>query len=244
MMAGPDLETEPAGRAALRGTFVYSGGISSVEDLRALAALRQVNLSGVIVGKALYERRFTVAEGQAALDGPRLMHYKRVIPCLDVDARTRRQGRRVHRPARRRRPGRAGEPLRRRWSRRAGVPRHHRHLRQAGDGRRAGPPDRRRRVHPVHDRRRDSLGGGRPGGPRCRGGQDLGQLRRAGPARADRRAGRARSAPSAWCWPSTPSITGDQPAGRRTSRGVARRRVATRSRGRARGSSAGRGRSC
>jgi phosphoribosylformimino-5-aminoimidazole carboxamide ribonucleotide (ProFAR) isomerase len=27
-----------------------------------------VNLSGVIVGKALYERRFTVAEGQAVLD--------------------------------------------------------------------------------------------------------------------------------------------------------------------------------
>ena len=30
--------------------------------------LRQVNLAGVIVGKALYERHFTVAEGQAALD--------------------------------------------------------------------------------------------------------------------------------------------------------------------------------
>jgi phosphoribosylformimino-5-aminoimidazole carboxamide ribonucleotide (ProFAR) isomerase len=27
-----------------------------------------VNLAGVIVGKALYERRFTIAEGQAALD--------------------------------------------------------------------------------------------------------------------------------------------------------------------------------
>ena len=34
----------------------------------ALARLRQVNLAGVIVGKALYERRFTFAEGQAALD--------------------------------------------------------------------------------------------------------------------------------------------------------------------------------
>ena len=37
----------------------------------ALAALRQVNLAGVIVGKALYEGRFTVAEGQAALDAAR-----------------------------------------------------------------------------------------------------------------------------------------------------------------------------
>jgi imidazole glycerol phosphate synthase subunit HisF len=31
--------------------------------------LRDVDLAGVIVGKALYEGRFTVAEGQAALDG-------------------------------------------------------------------------------------------------------------------------------------------------------------------------------
>ena len=30
--------------AIVRGTFVYSGGISTVEDLSALAALKQVNL--------------------------------------------------------------------------------------------------------------------------------------------------------------------------------------------------------
>ena len=47
---------------------MYSGGVSTVEDLVALSALRQVNLGGVIVGKALYEQRFTVAEAQAALD--------------------------------------------------------------------------------------------------------------------------------------------------------------------------------
>jgi phosphoribosylformimino-5-aminoimidazole carboxamide ribotide isomerase len=68
MLSGPDLDG--AGRVAqvVRGTFVYSGGIASVQDLEALAALRQVNLSGVIVGKALYERRFTVAEAQEALE--------------------------------------------------------------------------------------------------------------------------------------------------------------------------------
>jgi phosphoribosylformimino-5-aminoimidazole carboxamide ribotide isomerase len=48
---------------------MYSGGIGRIEDLHALAGLRQVNLSGVIAGKALYERRFTVAEGIAALAG-------------------------------------------------------------------------------------------------------------------------------------------------------------------------------
>ena len=52
----------------VRGRFLYSGGVGRREDLEGLARLRQVNLSGVIVGKALYEKRFTVAEGQAALD--------------------------------------------------------------------------------------------------------------------------------------------------------------------------------
>ena len=49
------------------GASCTRAGIGKREDLVALAGLRQVNLTGVIVGKALYERRFTVAEGQAAL---------------------------------------------------------------------------------------------------------------------------------------------------------------------------------
>ena len=70
MLAGPDLEGARSVAQAVKGTFVYSGGVSSIQDLAALSALRQVNMGGVIVGKALYERRFTVAEGQAALDPP------------------------------------------------------------------------------------------------------------------------------------------------------------------------------
>ncbi|HUA72557.1 MAG TPA: HisA/HisF-related TIM barrel protein, partial [Solirubrobacteraceae bacterium] len=54
---------------AVRGTYAYSGGVSTLDDLRALVELRQVNLRAVIVGKALYERRFTVAEAQSLLDG-------------------------------------------------------------------------------------------------------------------------------------------------------------------------------
>jgi phosphoribosylformimino-5-aminoimidazole carboxamide ribotide isomerase len=68
MLSGPDLDGARRVSKVVRGSYVYSGGVSSIEDLRALAGLRQVNLSGVIVGKALYERRFTVAEGQAALE--------------------------------------------------------------------------------------------------------------------------------------------------------------------------------
>ncbi len=70
MLTGPDLEGARSVAQAVKGTFVYSGGVSSIQDLAALSALRQVNMGGVIVGKALYERRFTVAEGQAALDPP------------------------------------------------------------------------------------------------------------------------------------------------------------------------------
>jgi phosphoribosylformimino-5-aminoimidazole carboxamide ribotide isomerase len=69
MLEGPDLDEVRRVAAAVRGRFMYSGGIGRREDLAALAALRQVNISGVIVGKALYERRFTFAEGQAALAG-------------------------------------------------------------------------------------------------------------------------------------------------------------------------------
>jgi phosphoribosylformimino-5-aminoimidazole carboxamide ribotide isomerase len=69
MLSGPDLDEVRRVAAAVRGTFAYSGGVSTIDDLRALAGLRQVNLTGVIVGKALYEKRFDVAAAQAALDG-------------------------------------------------------------------------------------------------------------------------------------------------------------------------------
>jgi phosphoribosylformimino-5-aminoimidazole carboxamide ribotide isomerase len=67
MLQGPDLDEVRRIAGVVRGRFIYSGGIGSADDLRALAGLRQVNLGGVIVGKALYEGRFTIDEGQRAL---------------------------------------------------------------------------------------------------------------------------------------------------------------------------------
>jgi len=53
------------------GSVIFSGGIGKLSDLRTLASLREElaldGLTGVIVGTALYEKRFTVAEGKAAL---------------------------------------------------------------------------------------------------------------------------------------------------------------------------------
>jgi phosphoribosylformimino-5-aminoimidazole carboxamide ribotide isomerase len=67
MLEGPDLDAVREIARAVRGRWVYSGGIGSVEDLRSLARLRLLNLAGVISGKALYEGAFTVEEGLAAL---------------------------------------------------------------------------------------------------------------------------------------------------------------------------------
>ncbi len=68
MLEGPDLEEVRRVAETVRGRFLYSGGIGQLSDLQGLTELRQVNLAGVIVGKALYEGRFTVAEAQDQLD--------------------------------------------------------------------------------------------------------------------------------------------------------------------------------
>jgi phosphoribosylformimino-5-aminoimidazole carboxamide ribotide isomerase len=68
LMEGPDLDSLRKAAAATDGELIYSGGIGSLDDLRALAELGLDNLGGVIVGRALYEQRFTVAEAQAILE--------------------------------------------------------------------------------------------------------------------------------------------------------------------------------
>jgi phosphoribosylformimino-5-aminoimidazole carboxamide ribotide isomerase len=68
MMTGPDLEGVREVAGVVQGTFIYSGGIAELADLEALAKLRLLNLNGVIVGKAIYERKFDVGDAQALLD--------------------------------------------------------------------------------------------------------------------------------------------------------------------------------
>jgi phosphoribosylformimino-5-aminoimidazole carboxamide ribotide isomerase len=69
MLGGPDLEEVDYVARAVSGSFVYSGGIGELSDLEGLVSLRAPSLTGVIVGKALYEQRFTVAQALAVLDG-------------------------------------------------------------------------------------------------------------------------------------------------------------------------------
>lgn len=67
MLEGPDLREVDRVAAAVQGHLIYSGGIGALADLEGLAALGRPSLAGVIVGKALYEGRFTVPEALAAL---------------------------------------------------------------------------------------------------------------------------------------------------------------------------------
>jgi phosphoribosylformimino-5-aminoimidazole carboxamide ribotide isomerase len=67
MLEGPDLQEVRGVAQAVKGSLIYSGGIGQLADLEGLAGLSETSLQGVIVGKALYERRFTVAQAQAAL---------------------------------------------------------------------------------------------------------------------------------------------------------------------------------
>jgi phosphoribosylanthranilate isomerase len=50
---------------------IASGGVSTLDDLRALATLETIGVEGVIAGKSLYAGAFTVAEALAVLQSGR-----------------------------------------------------------------------------------------------------------------------------------------------------------------------------
>ncbi len=64
LLGGPDLELLRRVIRLGRGDIIASGGISSVDDI---VAVRELGCSGAIVGRALYEGRFTLPEAFAAL---------------------------------------------------------------------------------------------------------------------------------------------------------------------------------
>lgn len=62
-LGGPNIQAlRRLAEAAPPLRLIASGGISSLDDLRRLRDLGLPNLDGIIVGRALYESRFTVAE--------------------------------------------------------------------------------------------------------------------------------------------------------------------------------------
>ncbi|WP_433377551.1 bifunctional 1-(5-phosphoribosyl)-5-((5-phosphoribosylamino)methylideneamino)imidazole-4-carboxamide isomerase/phosphoribosylanthranilate isomerase PriA [Actinoplanes sp. CA-142083] len=66
-MKGPNLELLREVCAATDKPIIASGGVSTLDDLRALATLEPVGVEGVIAGKALYAGAFTVRQALDAL---------------------------------------------------------------------------------------------------------------------------------------------------------------------------------
>ncbi|MEU4567284.1 bifunctional 1-(5-phosphoribosyl)-5-((5-phosphoribosylamino)methylideneamino)imidazole-4-carboxamide isomerase/phosphoribosylanthranilate isomerase PriA [Micromonospora sp. NPDC023956] len=66
-MRGPNLDLLREVCAATAAPVIASGGVSTLDDLRALATLEPVGVEGVIAGKALYAGAFTVAEALRVL---------------------------------------------------------------------------------------------------------------------------------------------------------------------------------
>jgi phosphoribosylformimino-5-aminoimidazole carboxamide ribotide isomerase len=66
-MEGPAMDELNRIAAATSAQVIASGGVGTLSHLEVLARDAAPNLEGAIVGRALYERRFTVAEGIAAL---------------------------------------------------------------------------------------------------------------------------------------------------------------------------------
>jgi 1-(5-phosphoribosyl)-5-[(5-phosphoribosylamino)methylideneamino] imidazole-4-carboxamide isomerase/N-(5'phosphoribosyl)anthranilate isomerase len=66
MLSGPNLDLLRQVCAATDRPIIASGGVSSLDDLRALATLSDEGVEGAIVGKALYAGAFTLPEALAA----------------------------------------------------------------------------------------------------------------------------------------------------------------------------------
>lgn len=67
-MSGPDIDGLRRLVDLTSLPVVASGGISSLEELRAIARLHDEGVSGAIVGRALYEHKFSVGEANLAAD--------------------------------------------------------------------------------------------------------------------------------------------------------------------------------
>lgn len=66
-LQGPNLDLLRSVTEVTDKPVVASGGVSSLDDLRAIASLTSIGVEGAIVGKALYAGAFTLPEALAAV---------------------------------------------------------------------------------------------------------------------------------------------------------------------------------
>jgi phosphoribosylformimino-5-aminoimidazole carboxamide ribotide isomerase len=70
-LAGPDVDGLVRLTSVTSRPVLASGGVSSLDDVRAVAALAARGVAGAVVGRALYEGKFSVAEANRAADEAR-----------------------------------------------------------------------------------------------------------------------------------------------------------------------------
>lgn len=68
MMSGVSLESTVALAQAVSVPIIASGGVTTLEDIRALCGVAHEGISGVIIGRALYEGTVDLAEAQKLAD--------------------------------------------------------------------------------------------------------------------------------------------------------------------------------
>lgn len=68
MMGGTNIESTVALARAITIPVIASGGISGLDDIRALCAVADEGISGAIIGRALYEKTLDFAEAQSLAD--------------------------------------------------------------------------------------------------------------------------------------------------------------------------------
>ena len=66
-LTGPNLDLLSGVAECTDAPLIASGGVSSLDDLRAIATLTGIGVEGAIVGKALYAGRFTLPQALAAV---------------------------------------------------------------------------------------------------------------------------------------------------------------------------------
>jgi phosphoribosylformimino-5-aminoimidazole carboxamide ribotide isomerase len=69
MLNGPNIEATRALADAIRIPVIASGGITTLDDVRALAAIAEPGILGAITGRAIYEGTLDFADGQRAAAG-------------------------------------------------------------------------------------------------------------------------------------------------------------------------------
>ncbi|MFP7364519.1 bifunctional 1-(5-phosphoribosyl)-5-((5-phosphoribosylamino)methylideneamino)imidazole-4-carboxamide isomerase/phosphoribosylanthranilate isomerase PriA [Corynebacterium callunae] len=67
-LSGPNVDLLRDVAAATEAPIVASGGISKLEDVLELAKYQDEGIDSVIIGKALYEHKFTLAQALAAVE--------------------------------------------------------------------------------------------------------------------------------------------------------------------------------